>query len=164
MKLLCFIFLMPFPLMILINVRRILKSRHKWRIQHFICYYMRLVILLGMSNFFIFTIITLNKFRLFVKLVFTFPWLISFILLAPWIIWLFIVFFFLMIKLLLSGAWLPNGSWFIRWIFNLNSCRLLSNFLINNALDSVFFFIFQDLSFDFRFNLMIKPLHGWKYK
>lgn len=115
---------------------------------------MRLVILLGISNFFISTIVTLNKFRLFVKFVFTFPWLISLILVAAWIIWLLILFFFL----LLRGAWLPNGGWFIRWIFYLNSCRLLSNFLINNALNSVFFFIFQDLSFDFRFNLMNKSL------
>lgn len=144
--------------MILINVRRILKSRHEWGIQHFICYYMRLVILLGISNFIISTIMTLNIFRLFVKFIFTFPRLISFILLAVWIIWLPIVFFFLLIRLL-SGAWLSNWSWFIRWIFYLNSCRLLSNFLINNSLNSVFFFIFQDLFFDFRFNLMIKPLY-----
>ena len=143
---------MPFPLMILINVRRrILKSRHKWRIQHFISYYMRLVILrLSISSFIISTIITLNKFRLFVKLIFTFPWLISFIILPSWIIRLPILFIFLLLKLL-SGTWLSNRSWFIWRIFYLNSCRLLSNFLINNPLNSIFFFIFQDLSFDFRF-------------
>ena len=102
---------------------------------------------------FFFSLMRLNKFRLFIELIFTLPWFIPiFLLFFPRVIRLVEISLFFFI--ILVPTCLTERCNFVGWIFDLNSCWLFAYLLINYALNSVSFFIFHNLSFDFRFNLI----------